>query len=404
MSDRLAIEDEITLGQLLDRSMSTYEKIIAEDSANPDTVQTRIVSTLSDLSLCAALISKLAILSTNETIEDINTSDLKCIAVDALRGMLQLLLKTSGGSDRKRNLEISKQNLANFINRVESFNIIPSDRVSQFKGPLNNTHQNVALRREMKIAQYKLEKQLKAQIDGYRARQEKRSRPALYATSSLPFEKTDPKTTGNGVATRTENDDDNDTDDDEERREAYVTWLRFLYLKAHQEIGSIDLELDLLGQGSQMSELPKSKSNHEKNDDDLSWRVERKAIGSDGPLISSSGKVLRPFTILPSQSSTAVATTDRIRLRAEVFRPDWNLPTMTIDEYLDEQKAMGNFISGGGPAQAEQETQGERDRKEAEEDNRRGEVKQEEMRTKAIEWDKFTDDHRKGEGNRLNRG
>lgn len=51
---------------------------------------------------------------------------------------------------------------------------------------------------------------------------------------------------------------------------------------------------------------------------------------------------IRPFTILPS------GTIERTRLQAEVFRPDHRLPTMTIDEYLEEERRRGNIITGGG--------------------------------------------------------
>lgn len=59
--------------------------------------------------------------------------------------------------------------------------------------------------------------------------------------------------------------------------------------------------------------------------------------------LSHTFQPLRPFTILPSTSSS-----ERSRLRAEVFRPDHRLPTMTIDEYLEEENRRGNIISGGG--------------------------------------------------------
>ena len=59
---------------------------------------------------------------------------------------------------------------------------------------------------------------------------------------------------------------------------------------------------------------------------------------SDGPLLSVDGKPLKPFTILGS----------REQIRKGVFRPSHNLPTMTIDEYLEEERRRGNIIEGGG--------------------------------------------------------
>lgn len=53
-------------------------------------------------------------------------------------------------------------------------------------------------------------------------------------------------------------------------------------------------------------------------------------------------KPLRPFTILPSD------TAERARLQAQVFGPGYNLPTMSVDEYLQIEKERGNVITGGG--------------------------------------------------------
>jgi immunoglobulin-binding protein 1 len=49
-------------------------------------------------------------------------------------------------------------------------------------------------------------------------------------------------------------------------------------------------------------------------------------------------KPLRPFII----------TSKREEIRQRVFRPGWRLPTMTIDEYLELERARGNIIEGGG--------------------------------------------------------
>ncbi|KAA1082778.1 hypothetical protein PGT21_014378 [Puccinia graminis f. sp. tritici] len=163
-------------------------------------------------------------------------------------------------------------------------------------------------------------------------------------------------------------DDDDDDENESESRSTHLTRLKFLYLKAHHELGSIEAWLEILGQAAQMSDLPSKKVQRE--EDDLSWRVERLSTSADGPLVSPSGKVLRPFTILPSHSFASVASANRIKHRAEaeVFGPDWTLPPMTIDDYLHEQCAVGNFLSGGGPEQVSQETSDQRAQIDAEED------------------------------------
>ena len=54
----------------------------------------------------------------------------------------------------------------------------------------------------------------------------------------------------------------------------------------------------------------------------------------------------QPFTILPSEGLQDLS--DRARLGAEVFRSGHRLPTMTIDEYLEEERRRGNILTGGG--------------------------------------------------------
>ncbi|KAA1079563.1 hypothetical protein PGT21_016097 [Puccinia graminis f. sp. tritici] len=391
---KMSQENDITLGQLLDRATSAYNHVIEQPTPNEETVQSKILAALADLSLSSSLINRLAILSPNETLEDINTNDLKCLSVEVLRGLLVVLLKTKGGGQRKKNLEQAKDHFKSFSRQIEAYEIIPREQIERFKGPLSAI-QSASMRRESKINQYKLEKQLKQQLDELRERKRAAQRSRLYSSGRS-------KEDYNSRVERANGSDDDDDENESESRSTHLTWLKFLYLKAHQELDSIEAELEILGQAAQMNDLPSKKVQRE--EDDLSWRVERLSTSTDGPLVSPSGKVLRPFTILPSRSSASSASTNRIKLRAEVFRPDWTLPTMTIDDYLDEQRAMGNFLSGGGPDQASQETPSQRAQIDAEEDNLKGELKAEELRKKAVEWNEFTDSHRKGEGNMMNRG
>lgn len=102
-----------------------------------------------------------------------------------------------------------------------------------------------------------------------------------------------------------------------------------------------------------------------------------------GPILDQSGKPLRPFTLLDN----------RTRLQQGVFRPGHNLPTMTIDEYLEEERKRGGIIEGGGPQSAI--------RQEVDEDNM---DKADEETMKARAWDEFKEANPKGSGNTMNKG
>jgi immunoglobulin-binding protein 1 len=123
----------------------------------------------------------------------------------------------------------------------------------------------------------------------------------------------------------------------------------------------------------------------ERNNTAYSERLDNQLPGLkySGPILSSSGKPLRPFTMLDT----------RQRLQQGVFRPDHSLPTMTIDEYLEEEKRRGGMIDGGGEQSGVKEIIDEDDHD-----------KMDEETMKARAWDEYVEENPKGSGNTLNRG
>jgi len=97
---------------------------------------------------------------------------------------------------------------------------------------------------------------------------------------------------------------------------------------------------------------------------------DRLSASNTGPILSQGGKPLRPFTLLDSRQT----------LQKGVFGPGHNLPTMTIDEYLEEERARGGIIEGGGAASGLSP--------EPDEDNyEKGDAET----MKAREWDEFVE-------------
>lgn len=92
--------EDLTLGQLLTRAINHSNRISSAPSPNDQAIQQLLQATLADLNLATKLINHLGILSPNETLEDINTNDLRCLLTDALSGQLSLLAKTKGGQER----------------------------------------------------------------------------------------------------------------------------------------------------------------------------------------------------------------------------------------------------------------------------------------------------------------
>ncbi|KAJ1752139.1 Type 2A phosphatase-associated protein 42, partial [Coemansia sp. RSA 1824] len=90
------------------------------------------------------------------------------------------------------------------------------------------------------------------------------------------------------------------------------------------------------------------------------------------------GQPTRPF----------VLTNNRQMIKDQVFRPGWALPTMSVDEYLQQEQERGNIISGGGK---EPEPKAEID------DNDYDALDAEVVKQR--EWDDFKDNNPRGAGN-----
>lgn len=92
---------------------------------------------------------------------------------------------------------------------------------------------------------------------------------------------------------------------------------------------------------------------------------------------------MRPFTLLGTRQS----------VQNGVFGPDHSLPTMTIDEYLAEEKRRGGMIDGGGQQSQAREYVDEDDMERADE-----------AIMKARNWDEYVEENPKGAGNTMNMG
>ena len=183
------------------------------------------------------------------------------------------------------------------------------------------------------------------------------------------------------------------SNDDAAARDLHLTNLSLFTNRTFSSLEAIAQELHIL---STVLPSPLAAQDQRENDQrarglneqsDYSDRLESPVSslsgGNSGAILDSKGKLLRPFTLLDK----------RQRLQQGVFRPDHNLPTMSIDEYLEEEKRRGGIIDGGGPQSQFNEQVDEDDLDKADEET-----------MKARRWDEFTEANPKGSGNRLNLG
>ncbi|KAK7403124.1 Type 2A phosphatase-associated protein 42 [Neonectria punicea] len=297
-------------------------------------------------------LARLAIFSPNEGAEDIATTDLPYMLLDFY--IAELVQKTPSLKldERADVLASARAAYDRFLALVDGYALVsaPYDRVLERYRDHPEAFavvatSDAAARRDGKIANYKAEKQLKDKLETLRR---------------------NPRYLDHG--------------DEELVRELYLTHVTFAVHSTFQALDSLNREFDILAQAP--PSLPTSASDAAKPDDDDSRLDQpmRRPLAGGGPLLSSQGKPLQPFTLVGSRTDLARG----------VFRSGHNLPTMSIDEYLEEEKRQGNILQGGVE---EKPVVDEDDMEEADR-----------ATYKARAWDEFTDHNPKGAGNTLNRG
>lgn len=112
---------------------------------------------------------------------------------------------------------------------------------------------------------------------------------------------------------------------------------------------------------------------------DKGYTDKLESLDTKNKLISKEGKVLRPFTIVSSDQK-------RKELQSKVFGTGQVLPTMTVEELVDQELQNGGMVK---PKEPEPEIN--------EDDNEWQDKETYRLR----EWDRFTDVNKKGSGNKM---
>ncbi|KAI1458032.1 TAP42-like family protein [Annulohypoxylon moriforme] len=339
---------------------ATYE-------ASSPTYQEDLAEALKLYHECIQIINKISLFSSNEELEDIATSDLPYLLVNYRIAELLQKASTPTPLGRKTALKTTREAYERFLHLLDNYSILSSSDSKLFAEYNEDPEAfstistaDPAARRNAKIANFKMEKDLK---------------------NKLAYMQNSPRYLEDGG-------------DEEAVRELYLTNITFCTHMAFQGLEGINREMEILAQAPiPLMQTQSTVEDDERrrraslNNETYSERLDRPAnsflSSSRGPILSKEGKPLRPFTL----------TSNRQDLQRGVFRPGHNLPTMSIDEYLDEERRRGNIIEGGGEASMRQA--------EPDEDNFE---KADAETMKAREWDEFKEDNPRGSGNTLNRG
>ena len=312
---------------------------------------------------CRRLAGELSIFSPNESLDDIATSSLPYLLINFHLAELRQKTPAFAPSERIEVIKQTRNTYEAFLGLLDRYELLKGEYAKlweRYNGDPTHfttvTGADAAAKRNAKIANSKAEKALK---------------------DKLATLKRNPRYLEQG--------------DEELVREVHLAHVQFCTHMAFQELESSNRELEVL------SQAPPAPPAHAPNPEDARHRAADKAdgyserldaplgsrLGQGGPLLAKDGKPLQPFTIVGSRQD----------LRKGVFRPGHNLPTMSIDEYLEQERQMGNIIEGGGEASFHRPEPNEDDIEKADEET-----------YKAREWDEYVEANPRGSGNTLNRG
>ncbi|KZZ95276.1 TAP42-like protein [Moelleriella libera RCEF 2490] len=366
----------------------------ALEQSSPDATSpsyaAEIQSLLAQFTALLDQMRSLALFSPNETLEDVPTSSLPYMSIH--HSIAEVVQRTpfTGPSERGPVLRAARDAYERFLALLESYGLVEGpyarlleryrDDPDKFSLLLAAAGGGQTDRRAAKVASYQAEKALREKLAFLR------SNPAYRDAGE---EEDDDEGGGGGGG-----------GDEEVVREVYLSDLAYRLHKTFDALDSLNKEEEILAMAPAAAAAAPPPSSTSRPPNSQAQRRERDADEEDvsatrldqplrstrhhhpgGPLLSRQGKPLQPFTLVGSRAEIARG----------VFRPGHNLPTMSIDEYLAEEKRQGNILQGGTDPP----------RQVLDEDDMAA-VDRETY--KAREWDDYKDDHRRGAGNTLNMG
>lgn len=360
-------ENEQSLSSLFQTAKNNQEDLDTLDPRS-EGFKTLLRSTISTLQTCSRLVDQLALYSTNEDPDDISTFNIQYLGIDYL--LSELTMRSYSTTDRVAQVNTASELLEQFLTRLDEYCLLSaSDKKLLESYKDDRTHFRIIgdnagmeAKRNSKIKRFQEEKALK-------------SRLKLLNEQSQSLNV-----------------------DDEVIRNFYLAELQLYVHQSFQSLDLISQERQILASipsqpdpsrtdHSQAQPDNRDRRNGATNSQAYSDRLDSSDLLSGARphrgILDSGGRPLQPFTI----------TSKRTDLRKGVFRPGHSLPTMSIDEYLEEEHKRGGIIEGGGAA-SEMVI-------EPDEDDL---VAQDAATMKARDWDEFVEANPKGAGNTINRG
>ena len=172
-----------------------------------------------------------------------------------------------------------------FTSSLESYSIVSDAERTLHTQP--SLIKDPARRRETKIKQYTVEKDLRARIETI---QRHRRQGPVDDISSNDFDFV--RSLLPSVSAGQTSDDEDEDETDDILRETSLLLLRLLYIHAQSQLQSLDQELELLRNAPSFPPPPAVKARRGKETDQAMWRLDpTPRVPGEGPLMDHSGKV-----------------------------------------------------------------------------------------------------------------
>ncbi|KAM5557592.1 hypothetical protein ABKV19_024794 [Rosa sericea] len=353
------------------------------------------------------MISKLGLFSTNETKEDISTTNLKYIMVPYYLGELT---EKVAHDDRIQIVKAAQAKLKEFVSFCEAMELVPEEEleVSRQDGPKSNS---MADRRAQKIARFKRQRAAESKLLEIKERKERRGRSTRASALSTPIEA---------------GDEDVLDDDGEEEREAWFTSISLALCKAFDLLEMLKKEEEMLLAFKERQSKEGDKEFYQEVLDDRAQRAE--AWHRNAAARVQYSKPAQPITcatfaqdVLEGRASVSQMhehkhqplifgpaslvggsiTSERERMAAQVFQPSHRLPTMSIEEAgLKEMEIMNKWQERNVKLMEEANSSWYNDSEKPPGPPQEDDEDDDAAQDKARAWDDWKDDNPRGAGNK----
>lgn len=388
--------EELSLPALFEQARKIH-LAVSESTVDQETVK----KGCEILTQCEEMISKLGLFSTNETKDDISTTNLKYLLVLFYLGELK---EKVAQDDRIQVLKVAQAKLKEFISFCEAMELVPEEelRMSSLRGA--NSFADI---RAKKVARFTRQKAAEAKLLEIKERKERRGRSTRAAAISTPVE------TG---------EEDLLDDDGEEEREAWLTTISLALCKAFDLLEMLKKEEEML---SAINKKKLQEGDREVSEAILDERAKKaEAWHRDAASRARFTKPAAPITcatfaqdVIEGRKRVSDAhehkhqpmifgpaclvaknpTNERERLAAQVFQPHYRLPTMSIEEAgLKEMEIMNKWQERNAKLMEEANSSWYKDNLRPGEEEEDDDAAQE----KARQWDDWKDDNPRGAGNK----